>query len=118
MTFNEGGAFDFQTAFETILERVLQAMESAGSGYGPGNLDYRNVTMEDLPAYEPQPTQGGINCEMPPPTVPPLEATATYPAPPAGTDDPVESVQQGEQSRRPQSPPPGYEETQAAQHRD
>lgn len=119
MTFNEGGAFDFQTAFETILERVLQAMESSGNDFAP---DYTTVTIEDLPAYEPQSTQGGINYGeepnqiMSPVPLSPLETTGQYPAPPIGTGR-SESTQQEEEQERPRSPPPGYEEVQTT-HRN
>ena len=61
LTFRDGGAYDFQIAFERLRERVAQALESAraraqdGSGRhgrGPGPMDGVEVVMEDLPRYE------------------------------------------------------------------
>lgn len=116
MTFKDGGAFDFHSAFERIKERLQQVVEQAReSGLISGNgsqragayvgVNFTNVHLEELPAYEgPQ-------------------STSTADPPPfsdrsSGGDANVhasESVQRSTLEERfepPNEPPPGYEEAQ------
>ncbi|KAF2089393.1 hypothetical protein K490DRAFT_37226 [Saccharata proteae CBS 121410] len=120
MTFKDGGAFDFHTAFERIKERLQQAVEVAhisgdgqetGDGRGAGALagvDLENVHLDELPAYEAGPG--------PAPPIDPSSAAhprdrdsglgmsgeegAPKPSPGRGPFEP------------PVEPPPGYEEVQ------
>lgn len=62
MTFKDGGAFDFHSHFERIKERLQQVVEQArDSGTLTGNalqtgrlgpVNFSNVHLEELPAYE------------------------------------------------------------------
>ncbi|BCS24513.1 uncharacterized protein APUU_40957A [Aspergillus puulaauensis] len=59
ITFKEGGAFDFHGQFETIKERLQQAVEiSHESGRGVSNVNMSGVHLEELPAYSAP--QGGL----------------------------------------------------------
>lgn len=59
ITFKEGGAFDFHGQFETIKERLQQAVEiSHESGRGASNVNMSGVHLEELPAYSAP--QGGL----------------------------------------------------------
>lgn len=54
LTFREGGAFDFHNTYEQVKERLYQAyMVARESGQtGESNMDFANVHLEQLPAYE------------------------------------------------------------------
>ncbi|KAF2842077.1 hypothetical protein M501DRAFT_998313 [Patellaria atrata CBS 101060] len=128
MTFKDGGAFDFHTAFERIKERLQQAVEIAReSGYATGdgsesggargggalsgvNLDA--VTLDDLPAYE----ASGASPQVHPssPLGSPTDGTA-FGAPSTSLPVAGGSVPHSPQLNNfspPAEPPPGYEEVQ------
>jgi len=98
LTFKEGGAFDFHTKFETLRERLQQAIEVArASETIPSqnqqvNLDI--VHLDELPAYE----EGDFQAL-------PIAAA------PLG-DAPNVQTTPAQTSATPAEPPPGYEETQ------
>lgn len=121
VTFKEGGAYDFHSRYETVKERLQQAVEVAresgnvqgdgsetGRGRGGGALAGVNVAgvhLEDLPAYE----EAGDSV--------PVADTAT------ATQEQEQSlstvaVDEGEDNAArvsfnpPVEPPPGYEEVQ------
>ncbi|RDL39462.1 PH protein [Venustampulla echinocandica] len=69
LTFREGGAFDFHNTYEQIKERLYQAyMVARESGRaGDSNMDFGNVHLEQLPAYEACSTvEDGDELEAPP----------------------------------------------------
>lgn len=93
-TFKEGGAFDFQSKFERVKERLQQVVEVArihGDAPVANGLDDRTVDLEELPAYQEE-SQGPLIS----PIVPRPAAVQSQPR--------VED--------RPTEPPPGYEEAQ------
>lgn len=51
LTFKDGGAFDFHTAYERVRERLLQAAEVAGMDGGDVRVATQAADLEDLPAY-------------------------------------------------------------------
>jgi len=89
LVFKDGGAFECHTTFESVKERILQALENSGRSRQEA---LRNVDLEDLPAYE---SQAGdtVAPEMPPP-------------------HPESRAPPREHSPLPNEPPPGYEEVQ------
>ncbi|KAF2812306.1 ubiquinol-cytochrome c reductase complex 17 kd protein [Mytilinidion resinicola] len=117
LTFKEGGAFDFHTAYERLKERLAQAVESAreeAPSTGPEGVDWNRVHLEDLPAYEAPSTAS-------------VSATESVPSSPMSPGQRSGSVGFGleAQARRPSvqspreetfptpvEPPPGYEEVQ------
>ncbi|KAL1965059.1 hypothetical protein VTN77DRAFT_6119 [Rasamsonia byssochlamydoides] len=118
VTFKEGGAFDFHSNFERIKDRLQQAVEHAReSGLISGNdsqplagaVDFSNVHLDELPAYEgpsddpPIPAYPG-NSHDTDIGVPP--ADASKPPPPFGEE------REGAPFEPPTEPPPGYEEVQ------
>lgn len=130
MTFKDGGAFDFNTVFERIKERLQHAVEVAresgmmsgdgtetGRGLGEGalagvNLD--SVHLEELPAYD---APGGIPYTAPNVAAPtaPAPATSEPPAEQDGPPQPAASSAPSQPSNAPTvpaDPPPGYEEVQ------
>lgn len=105
-TFKDGGAFDFQTKYEQIRERLQQTVEvsrihgegTSSSGAAMNGADLANVNLEDLPAYQEE-SDG--------PLISPVAA--------------VQAQTVGDSRTRPRSPqdvpteaPPGYEEAQLA----
>lgn len=93
VTFKEGGAFDFHGQFETIKERLQQAVEiSRESGRGASNVNMSGVHLEELPAYSAP--QGGLTVN--------------------DEDVSRRELRQSpsEASAEPQEPPPDYEEVQ------
>lgn len=60
MVFREGGAYDYHTVLEQIKERLHHALsiareqgQSTSGTRGVGGVDYSNIDLEQLPAYEP-----------------------------------------------------------------
>ncbi|KAK2846349.1 hypothetical protein FQN49_005815 [Arthroderma sp. PD_2] len=126
LTFKDGGAFDFHSNYEQIKERLQQAVERAResglmSGDGAqvrtgrdggafGVVDFANVHLEELPAYEgPTGNMSVGGSAVPPPSTQPLNR------PPAHGES--EGRPGGSRSDRPlfeppTEPPPGYEEVQ------
>jgi len=98
LTFKDGGAFDFHTKFETLRERMRQAIEVArASETIPSQnqqVDLDTVHLDELPAYE----EGNFQA-VPPAPAPVVEA-------------PVVGAASVQSSAMPAEPPPGYEETQ------
>jgi hypothetical protein len=119
VTFREGGAFDFHSNFERIRDRLNQAVDHAretglvtgnGSRSTTGAVDFTNVHLDELPAYEgPSHAQPDDNHSIP-----------TYPGNSNGGvpshDTPKESPPgEGAETSAfepPTEPPPGYEEAQ------
>ena len=113
LVFNEGGAADFHTNFESIKERLHQAVEAARDGgpevgHGIGSLIGVNmdaVHLDQLPTYEAS-GQDAMAPISPPIALP-------------GAADNSQNGGRGLLRRRapttaepPNEPPPGYEETQ------
>ncbi|EEP80431.1 conserved hypothetical protein [Uncinocarpus reesii 1704] len=104
MTFKDGGAFDFHSAFERIKERLQQVVEQAReTGLISGDsrpqragnyngVDFADVHLEELPAYAPPKPQSAAQSN--PETAEPLMASSR------------------EEFEPPAEPPPGYEEAQ------
>ncbi|KAF1812338.1 hypothetical protein P152DRAFT_482363 [Eremomyces bilateralis CBS 781.70] len=124
LTFKDGGAFDFHSTFERIKERLQQAVEvaresgtvagdgveeggAAGAG-ALGALDWGNVHLDQLPAYE----QSGASRAAPPPVTSGGQRdrdSGLGESPEAnGAAEPPD----GEPRDVPADPPPGYEEVQ------
>ncbi|PSK36611.1 hypothetical protein B9Z65_1794 [Elsinoe australis] len=137
VTFKEGGAYEFQTKYERVRERVVQAVEMArdrgqgigsgegleeGRGRGPGVMEGVEVVMEDLPRYEEAQSQTrpvGVGAGMA--TAAAGVPTAVQPPPEeARTNGVTSSAAQttGAPSRDeqlftpPDEPPPGYDQVQ------
>lgn len=52
LTFKDGGAFDFHTAYERVKESLVQAVEVSGMGeHGGRNTHVTAADLEDLPVY-------------------------------------------------------------------
>ncbi|EEH20945.2 hypothetical protein PABG_03176 [Paracoccidioides brasiliensis Pb03] len=118
MTFKDGGAFDFHSAFERIKERLQQAMEHAQETRSGTNafapVNFSEVHLEELPAYEGpgRPTEPDDAIGLP----------AFSPVDPRGQNEYVSNQQTNTGIRRdsstetrdtnPTEPPPGYEEVQ------
>jgi len=119
ITFKEGGAYDFQTTYERIRERLQHAVSVAresgtivgdgsetGRGMGAGALsgvNVGNVHLEDLPAYE----ETGRSVQPPSVVVQGVEAVPTTTA--EQSQSPVVAQQT---YPPPNEPPPGYDEVQ------
>lgn len=120
LTFKEGGAFDFHTAYERVRERLQQAVEVAridGDGTGGARnamngVNVENVDLEDLPAYQ----ERGSGPLMSP--VAAEQAAATRQSQRdsglGGQDD----RDRRKESDTPNEPPPGYEEAQSSALQD
>lgn len=110
MTFKDGGAFDFHSAFERIKDRLQQVVEQAReSGLtrrseAQGGVDFSNVHLEELPAYE-----GPISTLS---TNPPPFSERTRPDDGAHITESQRRSSRGNAVELPTEPPPGYEETQ------
>jgi len=122
MIFREGGAYDYHTVFEQIKERLNHALSLASEqgqtisgARGVGGVDYSNIDLEQLPAYEPareisdneyaderglpSPASSRIN----PPARDSGVSGVRPEAAPKLAEAPLEA---------PNDPPPGYEEAQ------
>lgn len=97
-TFSDGGMMDFNEAYIRLRERLYQYQEMRRE-MGPG----ADVPDEPLPAYE---AEGGLSS----PAAPPAPSTLSAPAL-ANREERSDSSA----SRRPDGPPPAYEEAQAQQ---
>ncbi|KAM5445580.1 hypothetical protein MaudCBS49596_007400 [Microsporum audouinii] len=120
LTFKDGGAFDFHTNFEQIKERLQQAVEQAresglmsgdGAQVGTGRdggafgvVDFANVHLEDLPAYE----GPAGNMSEPPPSI----QSTDRPAVSETERNPGDRASGRPSFETPTDPPPGYEEVQ------
>ncbi|KAI1977407.1 hypothetical protein LOZ53_002450 [Ophidiomyces ophidiicola] len=115
MTFKDGGAFDFHSAFERIKERLQQVVEQAResgmvSGRGPQHtgayegVNFTNVHLEDLPAYE---GPNSISTISPPTFSETLSSNNGV-----QTQSNLRQGAVGGAFEPPTDPPPGYEETQ------
>ena len=114
LTFKEGGAFDFHTAYERVRERLQQAVEVSridGDGTGGARnamsgVNVENVDLEDLPAY-----QERGNGPLMSPVAAEQAAAARQPQRDSGLggQDGRDRPKEGD---TPSEPPPGYEEAQ------
>ncbi|KAI9741217.1 MAG: hypothetical protein M1834_002933 [Cirrosporium novae-zelandiae] len=127
--FKDGGAYDFHNDFERLKERTQQAVEVAresgqitgdGSETGAGRggaysaLNFGNIDLEELPAYEARdshPAETGPSLGAPPDSV--ISGTNSTP------QAPINEVSSPTQPRdtspnHPSGPPPGYEEVQSS----
>ncbi|CZT25104.1 uncharacterized protein RCC_10833 [Ramularia collo-cygni] len=101
LTFKEGGAFDFHTAYERVRERLLQAVEVAGMDGDQASGANSNVHvagMEDLPVYSEVSDQPLVS-----PVARPLEVplhTEAPSEPPPAYEAPETDELQGEVERR------------------
>lgn len=130
ISFKEGGAYDFQSRFETVKERLKQAVEVArnagavtgdgsevGRGRGGGALDgvdMGNVHLDELPRYE----EAGRDTRVNPAVAAATRAPVEVPSPPpastvrqeaqrsAPTTNPTSPLHVAEP---PSEPPPSYE---------
>lgn len=114
LTFKEGGAFDFHTAYERVRERLQQAVAvsridgdgSGGARDAMNGVNVENVDLEELPAYQ---EQG--NGPLMSPVVAEQAAASRQPqrdSGPGGQD----SRDRPKETDTPNEPPPGYEEAQ------
>lgn len=112
LTFKEGGAFDFHTAYERVRERLQQAVEvsrmdgdgSGGARNAMNGVNVGNVDLEDLPAYEEQgsgPLMSPVAIEQAAERRQPQRDSGS-----GGQDD------RDRPKDTPSEPPPGYEEAQ------
>jgi hypothetical protein len=116
MTFREGGAYDYDTIFRQIKERLQQAYdvarESGQLQAGTAGVNMANVDLEQLPAYEPsdgpQPTRAADReqSSSPSPTQSAVRDSAV-----SGMTSPMQKPED-ESFTTPSEPPPDYEETQ------
>lgn len=116
MTFKEGGAFDFHTAYERVRERLQQAVEVSridGDGSGSGRsamngVEVGNVDLEELPVYQRRgsgPLMSPVAVEQAAATRQPQRDSG------AGGED---ARNRPKPTDTPSEPPPGYEEAQMA----
>ncbi|PNS21173.1 hypothetical protein CAC42_3511 [Sphaceloma murrayae] len=133
VTFKDGGAYDFQTRYERVRERVVHAVELArergqgfngegveeGRGRGPGVMEGVDVVLEDLPRYEEAQAQGAAQTAVPAMASPHLAQGVASPPAEEHTDGTAGSVATtGAPSRDeqiftpPDEPPPGYDQVQ------
>lgn len=106
-TFKDGGAFDFHSNFERIKERLHYAVEQAQESGAPGTdhpagIDYTNVHLDELPAYDGPGISLSNNAEPAP----------DYPGPDQPPPFSPTHVDDGTQFETSAEPPPGYEEVQ------
>lgn len=109
MTFKDGGAYDFQSRYERVRERLHQAIElarnngtmgeAAQGGLGGVNMD--NVHLEDLPAYEER--EGGISA---------ANGVSSARRAAAATTAAARTTRPQQPAPQPDDAPPGYEEVQ------
>lgn len=125
MTFKEGGAFDFNTTFERIKERLQQAVDVAresgmmsgdgtetGRGLGEGALAGVNlgtVHLDELPAYDAPGNSSTVPLSANAASPLASRNNAADPAPPPPASPPNGA---NVASNVPSDPPPGYEEVQ------
>ncbi|GAM83899.1 hypothetical protein ANO11243_018890 [Dothideomycetidae sp. 11243] len=133
-TFRDGGAYDFQSRYERVRERLAQALEVArargqdvggrhdgaqhGSGRGPGVMEAVEVVMEDLPRYEDAGNTRRVEGDGS--QVPTRQGSITQAVQEQGTDsahNTGEAVGSPESPQPgiftpPDEPPPGYEQVQ------
>lgn len=108
LTFKDGGAFDFQSHFERVKERLQQAIEVSrisGTGATPtraslAGVDVSGIDLEELPAYQEQSDR---------PLLSPV--VAAQQALNRDREAIPPNVMAGSASQ-PLDPPPGYEEAQ------
>lgn len=124
MTFKEGGAFDFATAYERLKETITQAVEVAReSGGQQGAPDLSDINLEQLPAYEDIGSTTAVSAAPHPPIQQPTPITpAAAPSFTPQSDsrstvssaggDQSHSWRPEQQQTPPDEPPPGYEEAQ------
>lgn len=116
MTFKEGGAFDFASAYERIKETLSQALEMARESGRPSAADLSEVNLEQLPAYEE--AMGGPALQRPTPisrtAAPPTQPRESGIAVSSGDEQGTNPSSAGSSNGHPlpNEPPPGYEETQ------
>lgn len=112
MTFREGGAYDYDSKFQQVKERLYQAYSIAREHgrRGTSGVDLTNVHMEQLPAYEPATEVHGEEEEAT--TSSPVVATVARDSGVAGVRSRNGSIQKEEEFTTPSEPPPGYEEAQ------
>ncbi|KAI9744777.1 MAG: hypothetical protein M1818_001702 [Claussenomyces sp. TS43310] len=124
MIFREGGAYDYHTVFEQIKERLYNAMSLAreegratGSSRGLGGVDYANVDLEQLPAYEPAREVDDTGYVDERGLVSPALSSTSQPM---TSDTGAEGLRNsglpesaGQSFVPPSEPPPGYEEAQS-----
>ena len=112
MTFKEGGAFDFQTNYERVRERLQQVLEVArieGNASGASaapltGVDVSRVDLEELPTYQ----ERGEG-----PLIPPILSHQPQPPSPqllSGLAQVNGAAAKSEPSQTPSEPPPSYEE--------
>lgn len=101
LTFKDGGAFDFHTAYERVRERLLQAVEVQGMDGGqqqPRGGDVVGADLEDLPVYSEVSDQPLVSPVARPVAV---EAPAEAPSePPPAYEAPLTDEVQVEVERR------------------
>ena len=108
MTFREGGAYDYDSTFRQIKDRLQQAYdvarESGQISSGMGGVNMANVDLEQLPAYAP--ADGPVDSS---------EASVAQNeihSPAANDRDSALGSPEPEAIMTPDEPPPGYEEAQ------
>ncbi|KAG9252468.1 uncharacterized protein F5Z01DRAFT_660752 [Emericellopsis atlantica] len=108
-TFSDGGMNDFNLAYERLRERIYQYQEMRRE-MGPD----ADIPDEPLPAYE---APGSAPPEAARPSAQSRPAPAPVSAPAANYAAPAAREQRSDSSasRRPDGPPPDYEEAQAQQ---
>ncbi|KAF4556582.1 Hypothetical protein D9617_1g084600 [Elsinoe fawcettii] len=129
VTFKDGGAYDFQTRYERVRERVVQAVDMArergqglnnegveqGRGRGPGVMEGVEVVLEDLPRYEEARQVPGAHVPVPAAGVQPVgdlaEAAQANGTTSAGNNTGVQSRDE-QIFTPPDEPPPGYDQVQ------
>lgn len=102
-TFSDGGMMDFNEAYIRLRERLFQYQEMRRE-MGGGD----DIPDEPLPAYEATSTPATPATEVPPALAPGPVTNLTAEASRARRSD-------SSASRRPDEPPPGYDEAQAQQ---
>lgn len=111
LTFREGGAFDFSATFEQIKERLTQAVSLARENgqrvNGVNGVNFENVHLEQLPAYEaPEGGVPGVEAVIEPVVGMGMSRDSGVEGIPNGSEE-------GSKPETPVEPPPGYEEAQA-----
>ncbi|KAG8627895.1 hypothetical protein KVT40_003768 [Elsinoe batatas] len=131
VTFKDGGAYDFQTRYERVRERVVQAVEMArergqglgtesgveqGRGRGPGVMEGVEVVLEDLPRYEEARQVPGAHVQVPAARVQPAgelaQAAQANGTASGGNTTGVQSRDEQQIFTPPDEPPPGYDQVQ------
>ncbi|OJD25399.1 hypothetical protein ACJ73_03235 [Blastomyces percursus] len=113
LTFKDGGAFDFHSAFERIKERLQQALEqSQESGRATGPVDFSAIHLDELPAYEgpghpTEPTDTTSSSGFPSPDLHERNNHCV-----SNQDSNGRSGEDNPPDSNPTEPPPGYEEVQ------